>query len=99
MDSGEPGESVTNGQTRHVQPPASAGLRAKQNRPKKGDSKCKKQGKYGFYIYSILYNTTSLEKIQSKYNLLKISRIFQNGMTLALSIIGLTTYTLEEWPF
>ena len=42
MDSGEPGESVTNGQTRHVQPPASAGLRAKQNRPKKGDSKCKK---------------------------------------------------------
>ena len=35
MDSGEPSESVTNGQTRHVQPPASAALRAKQQRPKK----------------------------------------------------------------
>ena len=36
MDSGEPSESVTNGQTRHVQPPSSAALRAKQQRPKKG---------------------------------------------------------------
>ena len=36
MDSGEPGESVTNGQTRHVQPPPSAALKARQQRPKKG---------------------------------------------------------------
>ena len=54
MDSGEPSESVTNGQTRqlnnflfnffidffipprNVQPPPSAALKAKQQRPKKG---------------------------------------------------------------
>ena len=36
MNPSEPGESVTNGQTRNVQPPASAALRAKQQRPKKG---------------------------------------------------------------
>ena len=36
MNPGEPSESITNGQTRHVQPPASAALRAKQQRPKKG---------------------------------------------------------------
>ena len=36
MNPGEPNESITNGQTRHVQPPASAALRAKQQRPKKG---------------------------------------------------------------
>ena len=38
MNPSEPGESVTNGQTRNVQPPASAALRAKQQRPKKGDN-------------------------------------------------------------
>ena len=38
MNPSEPGESVTNGQTRNVQPPASAALRAKQQRPKKGET-------------------------------------------------------------